>query len=277
MNDAVGVHVVHTVQQLLRPGLHVVLRQPNFGRFQNSSKVIFEVLKHHEHILRDLGLVFRSDNFLQRNNVVMVQRLKDLNFAQGRDGKSVGLLLGVDPLERNDFASLAIRTHEHTPISALPDLVLLLEDRHVPELHRRRDRHRPRPRPLRPLLLGRRRRRGRRRPFPRHGRPERPRRRRRRSAAGRRRGRRLVPRRRRRRRGLPGRRRPGLHAGARRRRRGLPALRRRRTRAPGAGRRGRRPDHGPGGRHGISSLRNRGRDDRKLGAAWRCSPGEPTR
>ena len=55
VDNPVGVHVVHAREELLGPGLDMILRQTNVGRLQNAGKVVFRIFEHHEHILRDLS------------------------------------------------------------------------------------------------------------------------------------------------------------------------------------------------------------------------------
>jgi hypothetical protein len=120
VNDIIHVHVMRAFEKLARPGLDVILGEPDFIRLEYPRKVVFMVFKDHVDIPRDtfiLSILFLGGNdFLQLDNVLMGQFLQDGNFPNGRDWKPVLLLLGIDALERHNFLRLLIHSHEHAPV-----------------------------------------------------------------------------------------------------------------------------------------------------------------
>ena len=62
-------HVVNSLQQLLRPGFDVVLRDFDFGRFNDASEVKLKVFKDHEYVLRNVSLICKFQ-IMNSNNVV---------------------------------------------------------------------------------------------------------------------------------------------------------------------------------------------------------------
>lgn len=55
MDDPIGVHIMHSREELLRPGFDVILRQADVGCLEDAGKVILGILEHHEHVLWDLS------------------------------------------------------------------------------------------------------------------------------------------------------------------------------------------------------------------------------
>ena len=58
----------------------------------------------------------------------MVECLENLDFANGGNGKSVFLLLGIDALECDNFTGNLVGTDKDTAVRALSDLMFLGKD-----------------------------------------------------------------------------------------------------------------------------------------------------
>ena len=56
VDHLVLVHVVNSAEELLRPGFNMVLCQSDFGSFQDTGQIVFEILKDHKDIFGESSI-----------------------------------------------------------------------------------------------------------------------------------------------------------------------------------------------------------------------------
>mmetsp|Transcript_32162 Transcript_32162/g.48207 ORF Transcript_32162/g.48207 Transcript_32162/m.48207 type:complete len:228 (+) Transcript_32162:1066-1749(+) len=105
----------------------MILGDFNLGRLNNSREIVFKIFKYHKHILRNISLIFRSNNLLQLHNIRMMQRLENLHFTNCSNGKPILLLFCINSLESDNFTSDFVGSYKHAPISPLSNLMFLLK------------------------------------------------------------------------------------------------------------------------------------------------------
>ena len=84
-------------------------------------------------------LTFGSNNFLEQNDIGMMQGFQNLDFPNGRNGKAVFFLFGIDTFEGDNFFGHLVLGDKDGSVRAFAHLVFSIKDVFVSQHNRCRN------------------------------------------------------------------------------------------------------------------------------------------